>query len=223
LFVGATNHFPPGELAGPAGLLQVGGSLSPEAILHAYARGVFPWPTSDGQLTWWSPDPRAILEPAAVHVSRRLRRTLRQSRFEIAHNRDFRGVIHRCATAAERSDETWITPEIEAAYTRLHDLGHAHSVEAWRRDQLVGGVYGVALGGMFAAESMFYAERDASKVALVHLAAHLRARGFVLLDIQQLSPHTASLGARNISRGEYLRRLREALTVPARFDGPPLT
>ena len=196
----------------------MGGSLEPEWLLDAYRHGIFPWPMGDEELPlWWSPDPRAIIEFDRLHVSRRLRRTLESGRFEVTCDRDFAGVIGGCATAGGREWETWITRDMIAAYTRLAELGVAHSVEAWHDGRLAGGVYGVAIGGLFAAESMFYRIRDASKVALVHLVRHLRSCGYVLMDIQQLTPHTARLGAIEISRKTYLVRLSQAIALPVRF------
>jgi len=215
------RFFPPAETADADGLLAVGGRLTPEWLLDAYRHGIFPWPISldDGEdfLAWWSPDPRAIIELDGLHVSRRLRRTLRSGKFEVTCDRCFAGVVRGCATAAGRVGHTWITPEMEAAYLRLHQLGRAHSVEAWHRGELAGGTYGVSIGGLFAAESKFYRVRDGSKVALAHLVAHLRVRGHQLLDIQQLTPHTARMGAVEIRRREYLRRLARVVDLPVTF------
>ena len=168
-------------------------------------------------MAWWSPDPRAIIELDQFHVPRRLRRTIRSGRFEVTLDRDFAAVIRGCTTAADRTGGTWITPEIIDAYTRLAELGHAHSVEVRHEGQLVGGLYGVAVAGLFAAESKFFRMRDASKVALVRLVEHLRSRGYRLFDIQQLTPHTARFGAIEISRIEYLHRLADALSQPVIF------
>jgi leucyl/phenylalanyl-tRNA--protein transferase len=203
-------------MAGKDGLIAVGGNLLPETLIDAYHHGIFPWPTGD-VLAWWSPDPRAVLEFDRLHISQRLRRTLRSKRFELTSDRDFAGVIHGCATAQHRARGTWITPALRSAYERMHHLGYAHSIEAWRDDQLVGGVYGIGMGAMFAAESMFYTQRDASKVALVHLVRHLQSRGYLLLDIQQLTPHTARLGASEIPRPEFLQRLSAAISRPVTF------
>ena len=168
-------------------------------------------------MAWWSPDPRAVIEFERFHVSRRLRRTCRGAKFEVTRNLDFAGVIRGCAMAPGRLNQTWLTPEMIEAYIGLHKLGHAHSVEVWYGRELAGGVYGVAIGALFAAESKFYRVRDASKVALVHLVEHLRARRFTLLDIQQLTPHTASFGAAAIPRQQYLARLAAALRQSASF------
>lgn len=215
--MGEPRYFPPAASADAAGLIGIGGQLSSEWLLDAYHHGIFPWPLSDGLLAWWSPDPRAVIEFADFRPSRRLLRTCRSGHFEIARDRDFPGVISGCGTAQQRTEGTWITPEMHAAYLRLHELGYAHSVEAWRAGRLVGGVYGLAIGAYFAAESMFYQERDASKVALVALVDHLRGQGFQLLDIQQLTPHTARFGASTIPRATFLDRLRAALDTSARW------
>lgn len=214
-----SRFFPAAETADQHGLVCVGGGLSPELLLDAYRHGLFPWPLIPGidLPQWWSPDPRAIFEMDGLHVSRRLRQTLRSGKYTATIDRDFAGVIHGCATAGDRRGNTWLTPPMIAAYSQLHELGHAHSIEVWSGDELAGGTYGVAIGGFFAAESMFFRRRDASKVALVHLLAHLNNRGYQLLDIQQLTDHTASLGAVEIPRTEYLRRLGQAVTAPVNF------
>jgi leucyl/phenylalanyl-tRNA--protein transferase len=217
-----SRFFPAPERAGAEGLLAVGGQLTPEWLLDAYRHGIFPWPiTPDGKpLLWWSPDPRAIIELDELHVSRRLHRTCRQRKFRITYDRDFAAVIVGCATAGDRRGHTWLTDEMIDAYIHLHRLGHAHSVEAWYQDQLAGGLYGVAIAGLFAAESMFHHVRDASKVALVHLVDHLRRRGYTLFDIQQRTPHTANLGGIELPRAEYLTRLSAALRCAVTFDQP---
>jgi leucyl/phenylalanyl-tRNA--protein transferase len=168
-------------------------------------------------LAWWSPDPRAVIEFDRFHVSRRLRRTCRSGKFEVTRDLDFASVIRGCAMAPGRINQTWLTPEMIEAYVRLHELGYAHSIEVWFQRELAGGVYGVSIGGLFAAESKFYRVRDASKVALVHLVEHLRNCGFTLLDIQQLTPHTAWLGAVAIPRIEYLGRASKAIELPVTF------
>jgi leucyl/phenylalanyl-tRNA--protein transferase len=208
-----SRFFPPAETADEDGLVGVGGELTIEWLLDAYRQGIFPWPVEeiDEPMFWWSLDPRAILELDALHVSRRLRRTLRSGRFEVTCDRDFAGVIRGCARGPGREGGTWITPRMIRAYTQLAEAGHAHSVEVWRDGRLAGGIYGVAIDGLFAGESMFARSRDASKVALAHLVGHLRARGYRLFDIQQLTPHMRRLGAIEVSRREYLRRLAEAL------------
>jgi leucyl/phenylalanyl-tRNA--protein transferase len=214
-----SRFFPPAEQVDAEGLVGFGGQLTPEWLLDAYGHGIFPWPIGDvdSPIPWWSPDPRAIIELQRFHVPRRLRRTCRSRQFEVTGDGDFAGVIRGCAGARGRVGETWLTEKMIEAYIRLFELGHAHSVEAWYRGQLAGGVYGVSIGGMFAAESKFYRVRDASKVALVHLVTHLRARGYTLLDIQQYTPHTTQFGAIEITRREYLARLAAALAQPVTF------
>jgi leucyl/phenylalanyl-tRNA--protein transferase len=206
-------------MADEHGLVQLGGRLSPDWLLDAYRHGIFPWPIFDDPkiMAWWSPDPRAILELDGLYVSKRLARTCRTGRFQITIDQDFVGVLHGCATAQDRQGNTWLTDEMIDAYCVLHRLGYSHSVEVWHEGQLAGGTYGVALGALFAGESMFYRVRDASKVALVHLVAHLTARGYQLFDLQQLNPHTESLGGTEISRRKYLSRLAKAVKVSVTF------
>ncbi len=196
-------------------LVAVGGELSTERLLEAYSSGVFPWYEDDSPVLWWCPDPRAVLELDALRIPRRLERTYRSGRFRITRDRAFDEVIRQCAWA--RPEGTWITDDMINAYCRLHELGHAHSVESWRKDRLVGGIYGVTIGGLFAGESMFHRESDASKVALLALVEHLRERGFELFDVQVLNDHTERLGAIEISRDEYFRRLRRAVRSPVSF------
>ena len=215
-----SQYFPPAELASPDGLVCLGGSLTPEWVLDAYRHGIFPWPIfdMDDPIAWWSPDPRAIFELQGFHISRSLRRTLRKGCFRVTCNQAFEEVIKGCATAQERpNDGTWITSAMMDAYIELHQLGHAKSIEVWFEQKVVGGLYGLAIGGLFAAESMYYAMRDASKVALVGLIAHLNTRGYQLLDIQQLTTHTSSLGAIEIPRAEYLTRAQAAVATTASF------
>ena len=197
-----------------AGLVAVGGDLSVPRLVLAYRSGLFPW-TAD-PATWWSPDPRGIFELDQFHVPRSLARTLRKGGFEVTFDRAFREVITACAKT--RRPGGWISAEFITAYTALHKAGHAHSVECWRAGKLVGGVYGVAVGGLFAGESMFHRADDASKVALFHLVGRLRERGFTLFDTQMVTPVTRQLGATEISRAEYLRRLAAAVTIQAVFE-----
>jgi leucyl/phenylalanyl-tRNA--protein transferase len=212
------RFFPSPATARADGFLGIGGRLTTPWLLDAYRHGIFPWPLEDGTLAWFSPDPRAIIEPPELHVSRRLGDTLRSGRFTTTLDQAFAQVIDGCATAGDRRGSTWITPEMRRAYVRLHDLGIAHSVEVWRDGQLAGGTYGVGMGGVFCAESMFHRVRDASKVALVRLRDHLLARGYVLWDIQQWTPHTGSLGAKEILRAEYLKRVAAAVDLPVTFS-----
>ena len=211
------EFFPPAEAAGSEGLLAIGGQLSPEWLIYAYRNGIFPWPIDDDLLAWWSPDPRGVLEFDDLYVSRRLARTLRSGKFHVTIDRDFPGVIQGCATAQQRWQATWLTRSMILAYLRLYELGVAHSVEVWCDGELAGGVYGVAIGGLFAAESMFYYRTDASKVALVCLVRHLARRGYTLIDIQQRTPHTARMGGSEIARSVYLERLAVALRLPVSF------
>jgi leucyl/phenylalanyl-tRNA--protein transferase len=197
------------------GLVAVGGDLTPRRLIEAYCRGVFPWYDAGMPICWWSPDPRAIFEMDGLHVSRRLRRTLRSGRFHYTLNRDFRGVIRGCAHRP--GEGTWLTREMIAAYIRLHELGWAHSVEVWLGKRLVGGIYGVAIGGFFAGESMFHRVSDASKAAMAYLFEHLRQRGFVLFDTQFVTQHTVRMGAIEIPRDDYLRRLEAAIQKPVTF------
>lgn len=212
------KYFPSPHKSGPEGLIAIGGVLETDWLLDAYRHGIFPWPDAAYEpMLWWSPNPRAIIELDGLHISRRLRRTLRSGKFQATCDRDFAGVIHGCATAPGREGATWLTDEMIAAYTTLHEQGHAHSVEVWHAGELAGGVYGIGLGGAFAAESMFHRERDASKVAVAYLVAHLSARGYGLLDIQQWTEHTGTLGAIEIDRPRYLARLAQQIDRPVTF------
>jgi leucyl/phenylalanyl-tRNA---protein transferase len=207
--------FPNLQTANREGLLALGGDLSVPRLLLAYRSGIFPW--TDEPLTWWSPDPRAIFEIATFRPPQRLESKLRRRPFDLTFDRDFRGVILACAEPAEGRESTWISPRFIEAYLELHRQGHAHSVEVWQGSRLVGGIYGVAIHGFFAGESMFHRVTDASKIALCHLMDHLRAQKFELFDTQVLSPLTARLGAIEIRRRDYLERLASALRNPAQF------
>lgn len=192
--------------------------LTPELLIAAYTQGIFPMAEDDGSIGWYEPTIRAIIPLDGFHAPRRLLRTVRSGRFTVRCDTAFEAVMRACAAPGRGRETTWISEELIAAYVALHQLGYAHSVECWREDRLVGGLYGVALGGLFAGESMFHRERDASKVALVHLVERLRRGGFVLLDSQYIvGDHMRQFGAIEISRAEYHRRLRAALRVPARF------
>lgn len=205
-------RFPPAWTADKNGLVAIGGDLSVQRLLLAYKSGIFPWPISeDYPMTWFSPDPRAILEVDKLHVSRSLAKLIRQGHYEVSIDRDFVGVIEGCAEPGEGRMSTWITPELGEAYVELHHAGHAHSVEVWREGRLVGGLYGVVVGGLFAGESMFSRESSASKVALVRLVEHLVSRGFVLLDTQTSTEHLKKMGIVEIPRSAYLKRLKLAL------------
>lgn len=191
--------------------------LTPQMLLSAYCQGVFPMAHEDGRIYWYDPDPRAIIPLDRFHVSRSLERTIRQHSFEIRLNTAFTAVIKACAAPALGREETWINDDIIQAYTRLHRLGFAHSVEAWQGSELVGGLYGVAIGGFFAGESMFSTVTDSSKVALVYLVEHLRRRRFRLLDTQFMTEHLRRFGAEEISAAEYRQRLGQALLTSATF------
>ncbi|MBC8125637.1 MAG: leucyl/phenylalanyl-tRNA--protein transferase [Gloeobacteraceae cyanobacterium ES-bin-144] len=197
------------------GLVGIGGDFSTERLLLAYRHGIFPW--TDDPISWWSPDPRGIFELDQFHLSRSFERFLRKNPYRITVDRAFRQVMEGCAAPNAGRGETWITPNFIGAYTHLHEQGHAHSVECWRGDELVGGIYGVAVGGLFAGESMFHRADNASKVALHHLITHLRTRGFVLFDIQMVTNITRQLGAIEISREEYLERVSHAVTLNCQF------
>lgn len=198
------------RLAGADEVVAVGADLEPGTILAAYRAGMFPMPVDRRTLAWWSPDPRGVLPLDGLRVSRSLRQSCR--RFEIRVDTSFREVIAACADRSRRG--AWIDRSVQAAYTRLHELGWVHSVEAWADGQLTGGLYGVAVGGLFAGESMFHRRTDASKVALVALVERLTAGGTVLLDVQWLTPHLASLGAVGVPRARYHELLADALDRP---------
>jgi leucyl/phenylalanyl-tRNA--protein transferase len=200
----------------PSGLVAVGGSLDPSTLLRAYRAGVFPW-SSDPVITWWCPDPRAIFDLDAFHLSRSLRKSIRRAGWRFAVDRDFVTVMRRCAEPTPDRPSTWISDEFVASYAELHRRGYAHSVEVYEGDELVGGLYGVAIGGFFGGESMFHRRTDASKAAVAHLVEHLRGRGFTLLDGQVPTPHLSRLGAVEIPRAEYLSRLQQALALPVQF------
>ena len=207
--------FPPADQAQQDGLLAVGGDLSVPRLLAAYRHGIFPW--TEEPVTWWSPDPRAVFDLTAFHTPKRLVQKFRQGRFRITRDAAFAAVIAGCAEPAPGREETWITDGFVAAYTALHREGHAHSVEVWDGEALVGGIYGVAIGGFFAGESMFHRVTDASKLALCALAAHLQGAGFTLFDTQVATSVTRAFGAVDIARADYLRRLAEAVALPVAF------
>jgi leucyl/phenylalanyl-tRNA---protein transferase len=207
----APEWFPPLEqaLEEPAGLLAAGGDLSPERLVAAYRRGIFPWYSPGQPVLWWSPDPRAVLFPEEFHCSRSLARTLRSGKFSVSDDRDFAAVIDGCAAPRAASPGTWITSDMRAAYLELHRLKVAHSIEVWRAGVLSGGLYGVRLGEVFFGESMFSRERDASKVALAHLASMCARNKVAVIDCQLPSRHLTSLGVRCIPRRQFAALLRE--------------
>jgi leucyl/phenylalanyl-tRNA--protein transferase len=207
--------FPDPANATAEGLVAVGGDLSVARLQLAYRSGIFPWTVNP--ISWWSPDPRGIFELEGFRPARRLAQLIRRQPFQVTMNRAFADVMRGCAATAPGRESTWITAEFIAAYIALHQTGQAHSVECWAGEQLVGGVYGVQVGGLFAAESMFHRVDNASKIALVHLIHHLCARGFALLDIQMVTPATRALGAVEISRAEYLQCLKVAVNLSCAF------
>ena len=210
-YLAADDPFPPVDLAlrNPNGLLAAGADLSPARLMDAYAHGIFPWFNDDDPVLWWSPDPRMVLPVREIRISRSLRRTIRSHRFRVSADMAFAAVVAGCAAPRRDQHGTWITEDMAVAYLRLFDMGHAHSIETWSGDDLVGGLYGVALGRMFFGESMFSRRSDASKVALVLLARQLGRWGFDIIDCQMSTDHLASLGAREISRAAFLRHVRE--------------
>ena len=205
---------PENALAEPNGLLAAGGSPDPEWLLASYRRGIFPWFEARQPILWWSPDPRTVLEPARLKVSRSLGKRVRQQRFEIRADTDFAGVIAGCAAPRRYTSATWITPAMRAAYVTLHRLGWAHSFEAWSGERLVGGLYGVAIGRVFFGESMFARETDASKVAFWHAVRFLEGEGCELIDCQLPTAHLDQFGAAGMSRSAFLARLRELVEPP---------
>jgi leucyl/phenylalanyl-tRNA---protein transferase len=214
-WIKSARDFPAVETARiePNGLLCMGGNLEPETILTAYSRGIFPW-YSDGQpILWWSPDPRMVLFPDEFKVSKSLAKTIRAEKFEIRFDSAFADVMTGCAAPRGRHSGTWILPPMQVAYTRLHEIGFAHSAEAWRGGELVGGLYGIAMGRMFYGESMFARETDASKVAFVAMVEKLKRDGFGLIDCQQETNHLASFGARPIPRKHFTQQLQELITL----------
>jgi len=205
---------PAHALSDPNGLLAFGGDLSPQRLLAAYAHGIFPWYSQGDPLLWWSPDPRCVFMTDGVHVSRRLARALRKSTWTLSMDRAFARVVRECAAPRARETGTWITPEMLAAYVRLHQLGYAHSLEVWDGELLVGGIYGVAIGRAFSAESMFSRANDGSKVALLALCRTLREGDCPLLDAQVPNSHLLRMGAVTLAREDYLRRLRQLALQP---------
>lgn len=204
-FLRPNDPFPPASkaLRSPNGLLCAGADLTPSRLLDAYSQGIFPWFSEGEPILWWSPHPRMVLFPDELKVSRSLRRAVARGAFETRFDTAFREVIGECAAPRNGQPGTWIVPAMVRAYTRLHELGHAHSVESWRDGELVGGLYGILLGGAFFGESMFSRERDASKIALATLVAGCEARGIGLIDCQLASPHLRSLGSRPLKRRDF--------------------
>jgi leucyl/phenylalanyl-tRNA---protein transferase len=208
--------FPPldAALEEPNGLLAAGGDLSPERLLAAYRLGIFPWFSEDDPILWWSPDPRMVLYPAELRVTRSLRKALKRDDYEIRVDTEFRAVVRACAEPRPEQHGTWITARMLQAYCTLHERGLAHSVETWRDDRLIGGLYGVAIGRAFFGESMFSRASDASKLALVHLVRQLSRWQFGLIDCQMRTAHLASLGAREVPRVHFSRQLQQLVNYP---------
>ncbi len=213
--------FPPVEQAerDPDGLLAVGGDLSSTRLLNAYRHGIFPWYSDEQPILWWSPDPRTILIPDALKITKSLAKTLRNREYRFSFDKAFMQVVEGCAMPQPGREETWITEEMKLAYNELHRAGHAHSVEIWEENRLVGGLYGVAIGRAFFGESMFSLSRDASKIALVHLAQTLRVKGFGVIDCQVYTPHLISMGAREIERRVFIKLLDRYCELPG-YPGP---
>ena len=209
--------FPPPEYADPSGLLAVGGDLSNERLLEAYRLGIFPWYSEDQPILWWSPDPRLILELNDFKLSRSLRKIIKRGIFRVTFDRAFEEVIRACASVPREGQHgTWITPEMQEAYIDLHGLGYAHSVESWFEEKLVGGLYGVSLGEAFFGESMFHRVSDASKVALAMLVGKLKSWNFHFIDSQMTTEHMLRLGAKEMPRRVFLKRLKSALDHPTK-------
>ena len=204
-------RFPPVELADRSGILAVGGDLSPERLLEAYRNGIFPWYSDGDPVIWWSPDPRFVLFPEKLRVSRSMRQVLSRNTFDITFDRAFSEVIEGCRKPRKKQRGTWITDEMSGAYRALHELGYAHSVEAWRDGRLAGGLYGISLGKCFFGESMFARESNASKAAFITLAGRLREMGFIMIDCQVYTGHLESLGAVEISRSDFMAIVRRGL------------
>jgi leucyl/phenylalanyl-tRNA---protein transferase len=205
------SPFPPLEqaLTDPDGLLAAGGDLSPERLLNAYQHGIFPWYNEGEPILWWSPNPRCVLFPENLKISRSLRKTLRKELFEVRMNTAFSDVMKACAEPRKNQPGTWITDDMYLAYNHMHELGHALSIECWQNNELVGGLYGIAIGKVFFGESMFSNKTDASKVALVHLCEHLIQKDFKLIDSQVHTSHMESMGAEMISRLEFEKLVKK--------------
>lgn len=209
--------FPDVAKASPDGLVAVGGDLLPGTLLSAYKQGIFPWYSDDQPILWWSLDPRGIIPLENLHIGATLQKVLKRKTFEIKINTAFEDVVKACAKRPDGSESGWITEDMIKAYTEMHQLGYAHSVESWRQGKLVGGVYGISIKGLFAAESMFYNESNASKVALAALVDRMKEQDLILLDCQMLTGITEKMGAVEISREEYLKRLKKAVQKNCTF------
>lgn len=212
--------FPPISTAldDPNGLLAAGGDLSPARLINAYRHGIFPWFNPGEPILWWSPDPRCVLRPEDIHISRSLRKTVRKTDFSITFDKAFARVIAQCAAPRAYSDDTWISQQMQHAYNDLHKQGYAHSVELWIEGELCGGLYGIAMGKLFFGESMFSTRRDASKIAFACFARQLQKWGYALIDCQIENDHLTSMGAGTISRTLFKQYLQQHLTTPVEHD-----
>ncbi len=209
--------FPALDKASSDGLIAIGGDLSPQRLQCAYSLGIFPWFEQDQPIMWWSPDPRCVLYPARFKTSRSLRKSLRSAQFNVSVDQVFESVIRACAAPRNQQQGTWITPEMQYAYCQLHELGRAHSIEVWQEGELVGGLYGVALGRIFYGESMFSRVNDASKFALKYLCERLIEKDYHMIDCQMVTEHLLSLGAEVLPRAEFIAQMKQALRHEKRF------
>jgi leucyl/phenylalanyl-tRNA--protein transferase len=208
-FLTESPVFPPAHLANSEGLLAVGGDLSPERLIAAYRQGIFPWFNDDSLILWWSPDPRMVLFPSNLKVSASMQRIIKSGKFRVSQNQAFEEVVRQCAIVRRKGQPgSWITPEMQKAYLKLHKLGFAKSYEVWERDKLVGGLYGIDLGHVFCGESMFHRVSNASKFAFVRLVEDLKVKGYALIDCQVYNPHLESLGAEEVPRDRFLEILK---------------
>ncbi len=217
--------FPPVHYAEPSGILAVGGDLAPERLLEAYSHGIFPWFSDDSPIVWWSPDPRFVVYPSEIKVSRSMRQVLERGVFRITFDRAFRDVITACSLPRKHEQGTWITDDMIEAYVKLHEIGYAHSIEAWKGESLAGGLYGVSLGRTFFGESMFSRESNASKAAFITLAVNLRRNGFDIIDCQVHTEHLESLGAFEMPRDMFIGIIRKSLageTIKGNWGGSSL-
>jgi leucyl/phenylalanyl-tRNA---protein transferase len=210
-FLGEELEFPSPELANADGVIAVGGDLSPQRLLNAYASGIFPWYNEGDPLVWWSPDPRSIITPGDIHISRTMKKLMERNAFQLTYDKRFEDVIENCSAPRKTQAGTWITQDIKDAYSQLHELGFAHSVEVWKDEKLVGGLYGVSLGKCFFGESMFSISPNSSKYALITFTQKIFKLGFLMVDCQVPNPHLTRLGARGIPRKEFLELLERGL------------
>jgi leucyl/phenylalanyl-tRNA---protein transferase len=216
ILLSGQTPFPNPEHYDDQGLLAVGGDLSPQRLIDAYSQGIFPWYEPDQPILWWSPDPRMVLLPSEFKLSRSLSQSLKKQ-YHITMDKDFKAVIEACASESGRTNQTWITPEMIDAYTQLHQLGYAHSLEVWQQDKLIGGLYGISLGKAFFGESMFHRVRDGSKLAIYYLCEACKTWQFDFIDCQLPTSHLESLGASPLSRHQFLQDLKAALKHPAKI------